>query len=206
MGYPHPPLANFKKVCYNGRTAMRLPKEKEVEIFKALASKSTGQVGLDFGLDKTFSTMNSVRNAVTAIKNRISANPAEYGVSQEVVDLVNKAMKNRNVDKRVDVPLAVKQKEAQGITNVIESVKNGAWALIDKKIKMTAKSTKLLKETTFQQLGTIAGIAFDKHQIIKGEATENIAVRAKIDKNLSPEELLNVVLAQRQENNDSNNK
>ncbi len=185
---------------------MKLTIEQEAEIFKNLATYSITETAYKFGFDKRYSTINSIRNAVTAIKNKIRANPSAWGIPQSTVDLVDDAMRARRVDKPGKVPLVVKEQEKRQIGTLIEGVRDGAWELIDKKIKMIGKSRKALRETTLQQLGTIAGIAFDKTQIIKGEATEHIAVRAKIAPNLPPEDLLKLVLAQRQEINDTNNK
>ena len=47
-------------------------------------------------------------------------------------------------------------------------------------------------------LATTVGILFDKGQIIQGEATENVAVLAKIKSDMSPEEMMDAVLKMRE--------
>lgn len=202
-------LAFSSNLCYNVQTIMaahNFTKEEEVEVFKALATYSITEVAYKFKLDRFYSTPNSLRNAVTAIKNKIKANPANWGVPQTTVDIVENAMRARMVDTPGKTSLAIKNKEKKEIGNVIQDVRDRAWGLIDRKLNLIGKSRKALKEVTLQQLGTIAGIAFDKAQIIRGEATEHIAIKAKIDKDLTPEQLLTTVLQQREQINDINNK
>lgn len=187
---------------------MKLTKEQEVEIFKALATYPITKVGYKFELDKRYTNINTMRNFVITIKNKIAANPSAWNVSQETVDMVKKAMDERRVDHSNGTDVLIAEREAlkKENSNIIQNVRDNAWELINRKINMIGKSRKMLRETTLQQLGTIAGIAFDKVQIMKGEATENIAVRAKIDKNLNPDDLLKLVLKQREDVNESNNK
>ena len=103
--------------------------------------------------------------------------------------------------------MAVQTKiEATDIVGRMTSVRDKAWSLIDKKLDMLAKSPKKLREIQFGQLGTLGGIAFDKVQILRGEATSHIALKAKVEQNLTPEQLMQVVLKQREEVNEINNK
>jgi hypothetical protein len=192
---------DFKiKACYN--LDMRFGPEKEVEIFKALAQKSTYQVGLDFGFDKVYKDARAVRNAVNAIFNKVRNNHETYGVSKDVIEVVEKGMVER---KASVVGVSMREKEETvDIKSLVSGIRDKTFTLIDKKLDRVSNNKKKLDEISFKELGIIAGIAFDKSQILKGEATENIAVLAKIDTNISPEEAIKLALAARENNVDVN--
>lgn len=62
------------------------------------------------------------------------------------------------------------------------------------------RNKKALAEVPLGTLAQVYGITFDKAQIAKGESTENIAVLAKnVDENMSAEDAINLILAQREE-------
>ena len=188
---------------------MKFGEEKQAEIFKKLAYGSAYQVGLEYGFDKVYSSAVSIRNAVTAIKAKIKNHPdryEKYGINKEVLELVAAASAQRNVDKRpTQVSSIVEQSiNKDDIKALVTSIRDKSFSLIDRKLDMVSKSRKKLDNISFKELGVIAGISFDKGQILKGEATENIAVMARVDKKLSHEDALEMVAKLREKNTIAN--
>lgn len=188
---------------------MRFGKEKEVEIFKALAQKSALQVGLDYGFDKVYKDNRAIRNAVQNIYTRLKNNSSEYGLTNEVVEIVENGMAERKkalvgitqpslADKKDHEPLDIK--------DAMTAIRDKTFNLINQKLDMLSSSKKKLDNISFKELGVIGGIAFDKTQILKGEATEHIAVVAKIDDNVSPEQALDIALRSREATVEGNTK
>lgn len=184
---------------------MQFGKEKEVQIFKALANKSTYKVGIEFGFDKVYKDARAVRNAVTAIYNKVKNNPQDYGVGQEVLDIVQQGMDERKLAAHpTTTTLAEKNDAPMDIKDRVISIRDKTFTLIDRKLDRVSNSKKKLDAISFKDLGIIAGISFDKSQILKGEATENIAVMAKIDQNLSADDALKLALTMREHSVETN--
>ena len=184
---------------------MRFGKEKELEIFKALATQSTFKVGVMFGFDKVYKDTRAVRNAVTAIYNKVKNNPADYGISEDAIVMVQDAMMERKTAVvGSKVTMAEKEDFSRDIKDVVTGIRDKTFKLIDKKLNRVANSSKKLDAISFKDLGIIAGISFDKSQILRGEATETITVMSKIDKSLSPNEIINLALSTREQNVDKN--
>lgn len=73
--------------------------------------------------------------------------------------------------------------------------------LINKKLDHLGKDKKSLDKVGIGELAKVAGILFDKGQIIQGQSTENIAVMSKnIKTDMSPEEAMEVLLNMREVN------
>lgn len=187
---------------------MRYGKEKEIQIFKALGQKSALQVGLQFGFDKVYKDNRSIRNAVQSIYNKIKNNSEEYGVNQEIVEMVETSMAERKhaVVGSQEPSLAEKEEESLDFKEMVTNIRDKSFGLISKKLDMVSSSKKKLDALSFKELGVIAGIAFDKTQILKGEATEHIAVAAKISENITPEQAIEIALNNREATVEGNTK
>ncbi len=189
---------------------MRFGPEKQAEIFKKLAYKSAYQVGLEFGLDKVYSTPKVIRDVVNGIRYTVRNNPdkyRDYGITDEVIRIVDEAAKQRNVAPGANKRSLAEQRDIEDvdIKHLMKNVRNKAFVLIDKKLDILGKSRKKLEKVSFKELGTVAGISFDKMQILNGEATEHIAMKAKIDtKNMTPDEILEKISELRQANSEKN--
>lgn len=178
---------------------MKLTQEQEAEIFRHLAYKSAYETGLEFELDKTYTDAKAVRNAVTNVYLKVKKNPAKWGVTEDVLKLVADAMANRQlVQTRNNLPMAEKEIEQGDIKVLVTGVRDKTWRLIDRKLQRASKSNKKLDAIGLRELGTLAGIAFDKAQIISGQATENIALMGKIEGNINPQDALDLVLKMRE--------
>lgn len=193
---------DFGYLLWYNTSTVQFGKEKEIEIFKKLASKSALQVGLDYGFEKVYKDKRAIRNAVTAIYNKVKNNSEEYGLTPDTVSLVETSMANRRVAPTKPEP----QGDDKNIKERVVSIRDKTFELIDRKLDRVSASKKKLDAISFKDLGTLAGIAFDKGQILKGEATEHIAVAAKIDKNITAEEAIEMALKSRESNVDYHNR
>ena len=186
---------------------MKFGLEKEAKIYKRLAIKSAAEVGLEFKFDSVYPTKNQIRTAVNNIKTKVQnniENYKEFGVTNEVVDLVKIASAGRNVAPR-DRREAMKKLEIDSdIVNVLTKGRDTVFNLVNRKLDILAKSKKELAKTSLKELSVAGGILFDKAQLLKGEATEHIAVMARIDKNISADDAIKMVSEMRENNSQAN--
>lgn len=175
-----------------------LTKERKKVFFTSLLTHNFTEAGRAIGLGAVYNTDNSIRT--NSYKLYKTLDPVELGISEDVIQAVKLAIENRKM-----TTMKV-QTEGEGgdvldptdSKSIVIGGKNKAALLLHKKMDRMLKNKKLLDDVSLSQLATTFGILFDKSQIIKGEATENIAVMAKIDKNLSPEDALNALLKMRE--------
>jgi hypothetical protein len=186
---------------------MKLSDEKKGLLFKMLGIKSLYETGIEFGFDKHYKDVRAVNNAVYKVYQQVRVEPEKFGISQDVVEMIVTNVSNRNLGKREGV---LKEKneaiEKQDIKELTLSGRKAAMQLLQAKMDRIAKSKKKLDETPITSLAQVFGILFDKSQIIQGQATENVAVLAKIDKNISPEQAIAAVLKMREINNEEKEK
>jgi len=181
---------------------------KKKVIFKDLTLYSRFQTGVNAGLDKVYKNKNSVVSAVQRIYEEVRKNPEKFAVSEDLVDAVKRAMRERNIFKQTvvggqaptDIQLIEPKLDEMEVKQLVERGSQKAWVALNKKLDATLKSKKQLYNTPVSSLATVAGIAFDKRQITRGEATEHISLRAKISENLTPTQKLEMVLSMREKN------
>ena len=170
-------------------------------MFKALASKSYAQVAVDFGIDIHYKDQSGYRNAVYRIARDVLANPEKHGVSDDIVKMVKVAMEDRKAN---PTHTQIKEQDDSAILDFTDTQavtiggRNKAAQLLHKKMDMINKSPKLLQKENLVSLAKVFGIFFDKSQILQGQATENIAIKAKISKDMTPEESLEQLLRMRE--------
>ena len=186
---------------------MNLTDEKKGIIFRALAEKPLYETGVDFGLDKHYATAASVKSKMQRIYNEVQKNPDKYGVSQEIVDMVVGIVSNRNPQgsRKAHLPTLRETTEIQhadenDVSKLVLSGRSKAFQLLHKKLDAVGRNKKSLETVSLPQLATVAAILFDKGQIVQGQATENVAIMAKIDSNMKPEDALSAVLQMREAN------
>lgn len=178
---------------------MQIAQDTEAAIFKRLAYKSAYETGIEFGFDQTHKDAKAIRNAVTYIFNKVKDNPERYGLSKEVVALVSEGVAHRQVaTTRNELTVVEREIESGDIKNLVTGVRDKTWRLIDRKLQRASKSNKRLDDIGLRELGTLAGIAFDKAQIISGQATEHVALMGKIDGSINPQDALDLVLKMRE--------
>lgn len=183
---------------------MELDVMQKRAIFKALATKSQIEVGKEFGFDKYFKTNSAIKYRVNTVYNEVKENPSTFSIEPELLEIVEKALESRKVKKQ---PVELLEVEQVNEKQLVVGAGKKAWILLNKKLDYLEKNKKAFEEESIMNLAKIAGIAFDKSQIVRGEATENIMVRAKINKDITPEEAVAQLLQFREVNTieDGNN-
>lgn len=160
-------------------------------LFKALATKPQLEVGKEFGFNKQYKNESTIRMKVNQIYREVLDNPSLFAVEPEMARMVQDAMESRRATKKittVDEEIKLDEKA------LVVGAGKKAWILLNKKLDQLAKNKKLFEGESIMNLAKIAGIAFDKSQIVKGEATENISLRAHIDKDITPEQAVEQLL------------
>ena len=174
---------------------IELTNAKKAEFYKSLVTKNYTEAAAAIGLDRVYKSNDSLRSA--SYKLFKSLKPLEIGISQEVVDMVRQSLDARKISPQRQIT------EGAGATDILDPEdsrglviggRNKAMMLLHKKMDMLGKSKKALEAVSISQLATTAGILFDKAQIMLGQATENIAVMAKVDPNMTPEMALDALL------------
>lgn len=189
---------------------MELTDEKKGIMFRMLAEKTLLETGIAFGLDKHYPKAAGVKARMSRIYQEVRKDPDRYLVSQDIVDMVSRIVSGRkqagigNLIHADHATLAekreVQEAKADDITELVLTGRKKAFNLLHKKLDQVGRNKKTLGEVSLAQLTTTAAILFDKGQIVQGQATENVAVLAKIDSNMSPEDALAAVLRFRDKN------
>lgn len=182
--------------------------EKKGIMFRMLAEKPLYETGVEFGLDKQYSTAVAVKNRMYRLYQEVQKNPDRYGLSQDLCNTVVKIVSGRTAEGKgfnAHVPTLQEAQQAQiaddnDVTKLVLSGRAKAFKLLHKKLDVVGKTKKSLESVSLPQLATVAAILFDKGQIAQGQATENISVLAKIDANMSPADALAAVLRMREVN------
>jgi len=186
---------------------MTLTPEKKNSLFKLLADNTLYEAGVKLGMDKHYKTTNALKQAVYRHYNEVKNNPEKFAITQETVDLVSNIVSNRSTttpvtsqEKTLAEKKAANELAEVDIGELVTSGRDKAFKLLHKKLGTIERSKKELKDISLSALTTAAAILFDKGQIIAGQATENIAVLAKVDKDMSPQDALDYVLRAREIN------
>lgn len=166
-----------------------------------LAYKTLYEVGLEYQFDKKYKDSKAVKGAVYRIYQEVRKDPEKYFIQPETLTLVESAMGSRNTTPVITrTSLREKNDElAKGdIKQLLVGGRNKAYSLINTKMDRIASSKKKLDAVSVGELAKVFGILFDKAQIIQGEATEHVAVMAKVSKDMSPDMALDAVLKMRE--------
>ena len=168
--------------------------------------KPFAEVGFEYGLDKKYKSVASMKTAVSKLYTKVKNNPEKYGISYEKANEIVSKIDARQVEGLQGMtPEKLTLREQTEILNpkdlkgMLIGARNKNIKLIFDKLNQISGSKRLLEETPLTQLATTFGIIFDKSQIILGQSTENIAVLSKIDKDLKPEDALGMVLRMREQ-------
>ncbi|MEK7112478.1 MAG: hypothetical protein AAB875_04060, partial [Patescibacteria group bacterium] len=77
-------------------------------------------------------------------------------------------------------------------------VRAKSWLLLDKKLDWLIRNKKAFRDISAVALAKMASITFDKAQILSGEATEHIALKAQVNERASSGEYLTQLLGIRE--------
>lgn len=174
---------------------MKLSDVQKRSIFKALANKSQFHVGLEFGLDKHYATNIQVTNAVNKVYRQVKEAPEKYALDAEILEIVEKGMKDRQKMGTLQVSpqeasLAAQAPDKLSEKDLVLGARRKGWVLLHRKLDQLGRNKKALAAESIMNIAKVAGITFDKGQIVTGEATEHVLMKAKIDGNISSEEAL----------------
>lgn len=170
-------------------------------IFKCLETKTLYETGIEFGFDKIYKDSRAVNNAVYNIYRKVLVDPQKYAVLPETVERVKNVISNRSItNKDTTLREKIDAEENKDFKELVLDGRRKAFQLLNKKMDRISSKPKMLDDVNITALAQTFGILFDKSQIISGEATENVAILAKIDKNMSSEDALASILKMRELN------
>jgi len=173
-------------------------------IFKDLASVSQWEAGRRHNLDTMYKNKSTVVQTVAKIKNEVLQDPERFRITPEVIDLVEKALKDRKenmsvISQNSMIPtLASDSLEDMEIKDLVVRGSKRAWIGLNKALDTSLRNQKAMNRVPLGTWAKVAGIAFDKGQIVAGQATEHIELKARISKDLSPAERIELVLKMRE--------
>lgn len=176
-------------------------KDKEIgKMVSLLEKKTLYETGMDFELDKHYASSSSVKAAVYQYFLKVRQDPKRYGLSQEKIDNIVSILTSRAIEPNRHKKLREKVEEEEGrpFAELVLSGRQKAMKLLHRKLDRISASKKRLDETNLSTLTNAASALFDKGQIISGEATENVAVLAKVKSDMAPEEAIETVLRMRE--------
>lgn len=178
-------------------SAMEITDLQKRAVFKALATKSQFLVGKDFDFNKYYESKSGIINQVNKIYQEVKEAPEKFAISQEVLDMVEKAMQARK-STHTDPHLIKVDPGKVNERDLVVGAKQKVWVLLNQKLDYLAKNKQAFRNESIMSIAKVAGIVFDKAQITNGEATEHISLKAKINENITPGEALEALLKTRE--------
>lgn len=153
---------------------------------------------MEFGIDKYHKSSNAIRAQVNKVYREVKETPEKYAISPEVLKMVEDGMASRTMGR----PKALEAIQVEKVSEkeLVVGAGRKAWLLLNRKLDVLAKDKKAFNEESLMNIAKMAGITFDKSQIVKGEATEHISLKAQIDQNITPEQALEQLLRFREAN------
>lgn len=179
--------------------------KQKAEVFKDLVKVSAYQAGVRAGIDRYYKNKWSLIAFIRRVEKEVRDNPKKFGISDDTISMVDSALVERKTKKISVIGQEMFESPKVGmadydIKDLVERGSKKSLLLLHAKMDMIGDSKKQLRETSISALAQLVGIMFDKRQISKGEATEHINMRAKIDiDEKSPEEALQVLLNMREQ-------
>lgn len=182
-----------------------LTPEKKALLFKQLATKSSYEAGLEFGLDKHYKNAATVGAVVIRIYNEVKNDPERFAVSNDTVDLVISAVQARTglVQKgeaRTSLREKLDEQKGKSIEELTLDNRAKSWMLLSLRLDDALSSKKKREKISLGEIAKVAGITFDKGQLIEGKATDHVALMAKVSEDMSPTDAIETVLKMREYN------
>ena len=171
------------------------------KIFLSLLEHTPIQVGYMVGLDRFYKTDASIRAGIYRAYQEVLKEPAKYDIPLEAAAEVETRVKSRSL--QATKSQAIKKQETAELqkidtTSLIVKGTDRSLVLLHKKLDELEKGG-ALKNIKITDLVKVVTALFDKGQIARGEATQNIAILSKnISKDMSSEDALEEVLNSRE--------
>lgn len=176
---------------------LRLTKEEEASIFKGLVHKTGLELANEYDFGRVYKTDGAKRLAIFNLTRKIKKAPELYGISNEVVELVEEALNDRRI---VHNPLQVfvKDREVREYKDKLEVIRDQATQLLSKKLEQLGKG-KNIETIKLSEIANVVAMSIDKYRLVKGESTENIVHFSKMNLDgIKPEDALALVLKARE--------
>lgn len=122
----------------------------------------------------------------------------------------NESMRRLMARRRGGEPKELKTKQeirkidTQEMVELSKDTRNLAIQTLNKKLIELYNNPDELNKINLAQLATVFGILFDKSQLLNGLATENIAIHAKIDVNMSSDKAMEALSKMREKYQEDN--
>ena len=188
-----------------------LTNKQKSELFRELVKVSAYQAGIRMGLDKFYKNKWSLIAFVRKAEKEVRANPAKFGISQDTIEMLDASLAERK-SKKVAVIGQELAKTPEisfaelDVKSLVDTASKKSLLLLHRRMDMLLDSKKQLKAVPLAALANVVGITFDKRQITKGEATEHVEMRSKIEiENKTPAEALTLLLNMREKMLTENN-
>lgn len=192
----------------------KLPDDIKKDIFVDSAQLDYREIGKKYGYSALYANHATLTVKLSNIMKEVKTDPERFGLTADDVERIEAAKKLRirgrlkplqGMSTRGSV-LPKSEKQTRNLEKVELEIKDNllharakALALLHKKLDRVAEGDNI-DGIRIVELTTAFGTIFDKTQIVSGEATENVAIMAKIDSNMKPEDALKAILDMREEN------
>ena len=174
-----------------------LTKDQEVLIFKSLAHKTLKEAGYDYGVQFMFP--NDDRKVVTfvsSIVQKIKKAPELWGLSEDLVEVVQEAMDSRSIKNNPNA-VADRNIRKEGFRDKLDDMRDKTADLIFKKLKKFG-TPKGLEGAQLRDLKDLLAMAIDKGRLLRGESTENIKKLSPLNVDaMKPEDALAIIMKAR---------
>lgn len=184
---------------------LKLTKEEEATIFKALVHKTGLELANEYNFGSIYKSDGAKRLAIHNIVKKITKSPELWDITPQVVELVKEALDARRI---VHNPLQVfvKDREVMEFKDKLEVIRDQATQLLSKKLEVLGKG-KNIDQIKLSEIANVLSMAIDKLRLVRGESTENIVHFSKLDLDgVSPEKAMELVLKAREKVLESKNK
>lgn len=181
--------------------AAKLTTKQIGSMITLLKTKTLYEAGLEFELDKHYKDSRSVKAGVYQYYRKVRMEPEKYGIPADEMQSIVTRLQSRVLPATVEAKSLREKLDDEANKPFPELVLSGrvkAMKLLHAKLDRIARSKKQIDDVNLSTIATTAGILFDKGQIISGEATENVAVLAKVKDNMTAEEAIDAVMRMRE--------
>ncbi len=196
-------MEETKEIKEIGRTA--LTDEEKGELYRRLEKKNVKQVAIEYNFHKKYENKNTVVGAVAQIMSQVRKNPERYGITANITETVEKAIKGRSLKTQTSkksyipaIPYTKYEYRKMDIDELVGKGSKKSLIVLNMKLDDVLSNSNELRKLNLTTLSTTAGILFDKNRIVRGESTQHVMLKAKISDDLTPEQKIELVLRMRE--------
>lgn len=190
----------------------RYTNEQKGIIATDILNRQLTEALINTGMADRHTRLDSARRAFIKICGDVVRDPSKHGIDNRTAVLIaNKINLEIAPDYHLDVAkmnlqlngikeekvIAAKEKQ-DDISNTVLNVRDMTWSILDKKLSRLMMNDAAIDKLNLGTLGFFAGIMFDKGRLVQGKATQHIALQAKIAKDLTAEQALELALKQQE--------